>query len=155
MLAEALTLSGLSTPLALQPRKAGLPVSFQSDLSVASSPVRGCPRSGFATIGLLQAEGQADGLSSFRDLGEIFADDFQACDRARIHPIGRDRQTRGIGSARFDQGGNLGSQELDCPQDLLVGKCADADVKHEALDSQHLLDVQDLSGDRLDVTHDE
>jgi hypothetical protein len=58
VLAEALTLSGFSTRLTLQPRKAGLPDGFQSDLSVASIPVRGCPRSGYATIGSLHPAGK-------------------------------------------------------------------------------------------------
>lgn len=34
---------GVSDSLELQPRRAGLPVSTQSGLSVASDPNRGCP----------------------------------------------------------------------------------------------------------------
>ena len=75
VLAEALTLSGFSTRLALQPRRIGLPDGFQSDLSVALSPVRGCPRSGFATIGLPPSNRQVSGLCTFRELAQIFATD--------------------------------------------------------------------------------
>ena len=52
VLAEALTLSGFSTLLALQPRRTGLPARSQSHLSVTSTPIWSCLQVGSATIGL-------------------------------------------------------------------------------------------------------
>ena len=73
MLAEAVTLSGLSTLLALRPRRAGLPARSQSHLSVTSSPIWSYLQVGSATIDTRFRRGQLERLIEFRDLTEFFA----------------------------------------------------------------------------------
>jgi hypothetical protein len=73
VLTEAITLSGLSTLLALQPRRAGLPARPQSHLSVTSSPIWSYLQVGSATIGRPFRGGQLQRLIEFRELAEFFA----------------------------------------------------------------------------------
>ena len=72
-MAEAVTLSGLSTLLALLPRRAGLPARSQSHLSVTSSPIWSYLQVGFATIDTGFRAGQAERLIEFRELAKFFA----------------------------------------------------------------------------------
>lgn len=72
-MAETITLSGLSTLLALLPRRAGLPARSQSHLSVTSSPIWSYLQVGSATIGRPLLGEQLQGLIEFRELTEIFA----------------------------------------------------------------------------------
>ena len=72
-MAEAITLSGLSTLLALRPRRAGLPARPRSHLSVTSSPIWSYLQVGSATIGRPFSGGQAQPLFEFRELTEFFA----------------------------------------------------------------------------------
>ena len=73
VLAEALTLSGFSTLLALQPRRTGLPARYQSHLSVTSTPIWSCLQVGSATIGLPFFTEQVELQMNFRDLALFFA----------------------------------------------------------------------------------
>jgi hypothetical protein len=73
VLAEAITLSGLPTLLALRPRRAGLPARSQSHLSVTSSPIWSYLQVGSATIGRPFRGGQLQRLIEFRELAEFFA----------------------------------------------------------------------------------
>lgn len=82
VLAEALTLSGFSTLLALQPRRAGLPARSRSHLSVTPSPIRSCLQVGFATIGVPSRKRQIEPLWKFRDLVMFFASQGMAIDGA-------------------------------------------------------------------------
>jgi hypothetical protein len=75
VLAEADTLSGLSTLLALPPRRAGLPARSQSHLSVTSSPIWSCLQVGSATIDRPFLDGQVERLIEFRGLTLFFATD--------------------------------------------------------------------------------
>ena len=73
VLAEAVTLSGLPTLLALQSRRTGLPARSQSHLSVTSSPIWSCLQVGSATIGSPFRAGQIERLIEFRELRLFFA----------------------------------------------------------------------------------
>ena len=73
VLAEAVTLSGLSTLLALQPRRTGLPARSQSHLSVTSTPIWSCLQVGSATLSLPFSTEQVEPLMKFRDLALFFA----------------------------------------------------------------------------------
>jgi hypothetical protein len=73
VLAEALTLSGFPTLLALQPRRTGLPARSQSHLSVTFSPIWSCLQVGSATIGPRFSGGQVEQQMKFRDLAIFFA----------------------------------------------------------------------------------
>jgi hypothetical protein len=70
---ETLTLSGFPTRWNSKPRKVGLPVSTQSDLSVASGPIRGCPQAGNPTIRSTDRLRQAHRHCRFREPVEHFA----------------------------------------------------------------------------------
>lgn len=72
-MAEALTLSGFSTLLALQPRRTGLPARSQSGLSVTSTPIWSCLQVGSATIDLRFSTEQVERQLNFRDLALFFA----------------------------------------------------------------------------------
>ena len=73
VLAEALTLSGFSTLLALRSRRTGLPARYQSHLSVTSTPIWSCLQVGSATIGLRFSTEQVEPQMKFRDLALFFA----------------------------------------------------------------------------------
>jgi hypothetical protein len=66
---EILALSGLPTCWNSEPRRVGLPEGTRSGLSVASGPVRGCPRSGNDSIGSTCRLRRIRRHHRFRELG--------------------------------------------------------------------------------------